>query len=828
MSVEVCGWGQSNAGTPPGGPGIPPRWTSSAKCGVGTALERTSRVWFTLSHGILNEVYYPQIDRAAIRDLGLVVTDGRDFFSEEKRHASHAIEPIEPGVPAFRLTNSCVQRRYRIEKTVLSDPERDVVLQRVRFSPTQGELAGYHVYALLAPHLGNCGAGNDAFLDEFKGARYLGARRGDCVLALGCSAGWAHGSAGYVGDSDGWQDLWRNRILTKHYLRADNGNVALTGEVPLAECGGEFVLALGFGRTFEEAAHHVMSSLNKGFDSIQDEYVKSWRAWHIGHTPHAESGNRSVHLTRTSRTVLRCHASKQFPGAMIASLSIPWGFAKGDEDLGGYHLIWPRDHVEAAGGFLAIGAHDDALRAIQYLQSTQESDGHWPQNMWLDGRPYWNGVQMDETAFPILLVDLARREGALDARDEARLWPMIRAAAAFIARNGPVTGQDRWEEDPGFSPFTMAVEIAGLCAAAEVAERQCENAVATYLRETADAWEAAIDRVCYVRGTALARKHGVDGYYVRVAPPDCADASSPQSGFVPIKNRPPGEDLAPAQEIISTDALALVRFGLRAPDDPRVLNTIKLVDAMLGVDTAAGRLWRRYNGDGYGEHDDGSPFDGTGVGRAWPLLAGERGHYEIAAGRTDAAIAISRTLEAIAGESGLLPEQVWDAGDMPERELFNGWPSGSAMPLVWAHAEYLKLQRSLRDGRVFDAPRQTAERYLGGRSRGSRGFWRFNHRCRSMEVGSVLRIEALKPAVVRWSVDGWKSLRDSPMTDSTLGVHWVDLPTEELPAGARVSFSFRWQVDERWEGRDFEVVVNHADSAYTHTSELADVAKQPT
>jgi glucoamylase len=492
---------------------------------------------------------------------------------------------------------------------------------------------------------------------------------------------------------------------------------------------------------------------------------------------------------------------------------VPWGFAKGDQDLGGYHLVWPRDHVESAGGFLAVGSHTDAVRALHYLESTQEADGHWPQNMWLDGRPYWNGVQMDETAFPILLVDLARRMGVLDDATEARLWGMVRAAAGFVARNGPVTNQDRWEEDPGYSPFTMAVEIAGLCAAAELAERQGKQAVAEYLRETADAWEALIDRVCYARGTPLAKKYGIDGYYVRIAPPDTCKVGSPHEGFVPIKNRPPGADLSPAHELVSADALALVRFGLRTPDDPRILSTIQVIDAMLAVDTPAGRIWRRYNGDGYGEHEDGRPFDGTGIGRAWPLLAGERAHYEVAAGRIEGAREIARTLETIAGESGLLPEQVWDTKDIPARRLFNGRPSGSAMPLVWAHAEYLKLRRSLADGRVFDAPPQTSARYLRQRESSAHAFWRFNHKCRSFETGRALRIEVLAPAVVRWSVDDWTTLHDSSTRDCGLGVHLVDLPTAGLPVGATVRFTFRWNDGDRWEGRDFETVVEPDDSA---------------
>src|SRR5262249_41587719 len=236
-------------------------------------------------------------------------------------------------------------------------------------------------------------------------------------------------------------------------------------------------------------------------------------------------------LYRIMTVVLRTHESKSLLGGIIASLSIPWGFNKGDNDLGGYHLVWPRDLVENAGGLLAAGAGDDALRVLHYLLVTQEPDGHWPQNMWLDGTPYWDGVQMDETAFPILLVDLARHEGVLKREVQDRLWPMVKRAAAYLIRNGPVTQEDRWEEDAGYSPFTLAAEIAALLCAADLADIYGEEAAATYLRETADAWNADIERWIYARDTDVCRQVGVDGYYVRIAPPEEADAPSPAFGF---------------------------------------------------------------------------------------------------------------------------------------------------------------------------------------------------------------------------------------------------------------------------------------------------------
>ena len=790
----------------PGWPGIPARWTSSAKSGVGTSVSRDSRVWFTLSHGILNEIYYPRVDHACTRDLGFIVTDGHTYFSEEKRDAQSHTTQAAPGIPAYRIHNTDADGRYRIEKEILTDPWRDVVLQRVRFVPLEGTLADFHLYVLLAPHLANAGAGNTGWTGDYKGTPMLFAAREHYALALACSAPWLARSVGFVGVSDGWQQLQADKRLIHCYERAENGNVALTGEIDLASCGGTFVMTLGFGPTTMEAGQHALITLLEDFDETEAEYVRAWRRWHARLVDGVPAKLRTD-LYQISASVLRIHESKRVEGGIIASLSIPWGFSKPDDDLGGYHLLWPRDLVETAGGFVAIGAHEHVRRVLRYLQVTQESDGHWSQNMWLDGTPYWHGIQMDETALPILLVDLAARDGVIDAAGRAALWPMVRRAATFIVRNGPVSSQDRWEEEPGYSPFTIATEIAALLVAADLAEAASNTAAADYLRETADAWNASIDRWLYVEGTELAHLHGVDGYYVRVAQPDRGDAASPSHGYVPIKNRPPDEASGPAALMVSLDALAFVRFGLRTPDDPRILNTTKVIDATLKVETPCGPVWHRYQGDGYGEHADGSPYDGTGIGRAWPLLTGERAHYELAAGRRPAAEALARAMETIAGHAGLLPEQVWDSADIPDRELFIGHPSGSAMPLVWAHAEYLKLCRSLFDGRIFDQPPQTVARYLVQQTTSDRVTWRFNNKLRTMPANSTLRVETLAPAVVHWSVDGWRSPRDTETRDTTLGVHVADLATGELSSGDCVDLTFYWPESGGWEDVNFLVRV---------------------
>lgn len=789
----------------PGHPGITPSWTSSAKSGVGTAASSQSRVWFTISHGIVNEVYYPRIDQANTRDLGFLVADGSSFFSEEKRDTINRILPLAQGVPGYRLTNTCKKERYRVVKTVVTDPRLDVLLQQIHFEPLRGQLKDYGLYALLAPHINNRGYGNNGWLGDYKGKDMLFAQRDGTALALACSTPFSAMSCGYVGFSDGWQDINGHKRMTWSYSKAPDGNIALTGEIDLSACDGNFILALAFGRNAAEAGQKASAALLKDFDQVVNDYISGWEALQGQCLDLGRVGETGFDLYRVSTAVLKAHEAKHFVGGMIASLSIPWGFAKGDYDLGGYHLVWPRDLVESAGGLLAAGDTESARQTLLYLMSTQEADGHWPQNMWLDGKPYWGGVQMDETAFPILLADTLRRTNELKGLNP---WQMVRQAASFLVCNGPVTQQDRWEEDGGYSPFTLAVEIAALLAAADFADEVGENRVADYLRQTADTWNENIERWTYVTNTDLARKAGVEGYYVRIAPPEVAEASSPLQGFVPIKNAPPGQSREQVTHIVSPDALALVRFGLRSAKDSRIINTIKVIDAFLKIETATGPVWHRYNHDSYGEHGDGSPFDGTGVGRGWPLLTGERAHYELALGNQAEAKRLLHIMEKQTSPGGLIPEQIWDAPNIPYRGLINGHPSGSTMPLVWAHAEYIKLLRSLRDGQVFDMPPQPVKRYQVDKITSPFAFWRFNHKCSKIPNGKLLRVEVLNPATIRWSADNWYTAHDIKTKDTGLGIHIADLPTDKLPAGTKVFFTFFWHKNKKWEGTNFKVMMN--------------------
>ncbi len=782
----------------PGAPGIDARWAPGPKDGVGTACSESSNVWFTIGHGILNEVFYPQVDTPSIRDLGLIITDGDEYFSDEASSSNSKVAWEEKGIPAFHVTNKSHDGKYVVKKTVISDPKRPVILQQIFFEPHN---TNYHLYALLAPHLGDMGGNNSAWLDNRNGTPLLIAKRDNCVLALASSSPLVKYSAGFVGVSDGWQDLNSNKQMTLEYDRADNGDTALTAEIDYSN--GEFILGLGFGSTVDEAIDNVLESLRQNFDEVYDSYVSGWKEWL--ETCGAKIPDDSPPLAHKSLTTLKIHQSKNPSGGIVAGLASPWGYAKGDDAKIGYHVIWTRDMVESAGGMLAAGAHESVKNMLRLLKNTQQIDGHWPQNMWIDGTPFWNGVQMDETALPILLVNMAKREGALTEENMLEIWPMVRKASSYLLKNGPVTQQDRWEEDPGYTPFTLSTEIAALLAAADLAELAKEPIQAKFMRETADTWYDNIDSWLYASGTDWCKQYAVDGYYERIASVNGDEVNRFQN-IVHVKNVPSDEAYLKAVHLISPDALALVRFGLRSANDSKILDTVKIIDKFLKIDTPNGTTWHRYNDDGYGEHEDGSAFDGTGIGRGWPLLTGERAHYELALGHSDTAEKLKSDMESFCGDGGLLPEQVWDSDPIAEHELKLGRPTGSAMPLAWAHGEYLKLIRSINDGKIFDCPPQTIKRYLEEKTTSPLKSWRFNHKIHTIPNGKKLRIETLAPATIHWSNDNWKSTNDDATTDTGLGVHFIDIEPNALKDNKSIIFTFYWHHADKWEGRDFKVV----------------------
>ena len=802
----------------PGAPGSNTTWSSSDKDAVGTS-HFSSRVWFTVGHGILNEVYWPRVDQPQVRDLGFIVADDMGFWSEVKRDAAHEVHQLEPGIPAIVATHR--HERYTLTLRICADDHADVIHVEARLaderdtSDPERTTHPLRLYPLLAPHLGRSGLHNCAWTGAYKGQAMLFAEEGGTALALASDPTPARQSVGYVGASDGWRDFAVNGRMTWTWGRAEAGNVAGITELLLKD--GVTWLSLGFGTRPEEAGLQARAALAGRFEGAWDEYVGNWRGFlRTVARPGAGIPDEDRELYLTSASVLRVQADRTMPGATVASLSIPWGNTR--NDLGGYHLVWSRDLVECAGALVALGAHRTARRTLAYLVATQEPDGSWVQNQWVDGVAFWTGLQLDEAAYPILLAGALRRGGAAEMHGlvgsdaaafeqlltEEALERMIHAAARFLACTGPATAQDRWEEDAGLTPSTLAPVVAALVVAAEY---QPEPA-ATYLRELADDWNASIEEWTYARGTTLAREHGVDGHYVRIASPEVL-AGAPISTPVPVRNRPPEASMVCADEMVGTDFLALVRFGLRRADDPRILSTLTVADALLRTETPSGPVWHRYNGDGYGEHPDGSAFDGTGVGRGWPLLVGERGHYELEAGRD--ARPYLEAMRRMASGGGMLPEQVWDTAPIPDRGLDIGRPSGSAMPLGWAHAEYVKLIRSIVLGHAVDRPEAAWRRYRGTVPKATRATWRFTAPRPSMQAGRILRLELMAATRVHYSLDRGRHWSDLEARDTGLGVWVADVPrSDRLAPGQVVEFTFWWPEAGRWEGRDLRVEVTAA------------------
>jgi glucoamylase len=409
---------------------------------------------------------------------------------------------------------------------------------------------------------------------------------------------------------------------------------------------------------------------------------------------------------------------------------------------------------------------------------------------------------LDEVAFPVLLAWGLWKQDGLGNFDP---YDMVRRACGFLIREGPVTAQDRWEEVSGYSPSTLAVHIAALICGAEFFADRGDHSTAEFVRDYADFLESRIERwTVTTQGTLVP---GISRHYIRINPADihqCSD-EDPNCGTVVLANQPPGTRYEfPAKEIVDAGFLELVRYGVRSADDPIIQDSLRVVDAVLKVETPYGPSWRRYNHDGYGQRDDGSSFKVWGTGRPWPLLTGERGHYEIAAGRDP--IPYLRALENFAQGVGLIPEQIWDAPDMPSRYFRFGRSTDAAVPLVWAHSEYVKLHRSVADGRVFDLVEPVYDRYVGHKGeRKAIEVWKLNRQVRMVEAGTILRVQANSPFALHWTKDDWRGSIDTPSRTTAVGINYADIV---VPNGAVwLQFTFLWVDEDRWEGKDYDVQV---------------------
>jgi glucoamylase len=783
-----------------GQPGLPPSWSPSAKEAVGTAYSVASRIWFTLADGILTETFYPTIDRPQVRDFQFLVSDGGTFFHEEKRDLDFAIEAIEDHTLGYRVTTRDRGGRYRLIKQIICDPHQPCLLIRTRFEAAPEWKGKLHLYALLNPHLGGRGANNSARRVVAAGKTIFLGWQERTHLAVGVSNNFIKTSCGYVGASDGWQDLHDNFQMDWEFERAEQGNVAVMGEIDLSSAD-EFTLGLAFGDGAHAAVSTLLQALSVPFDRQCTRFTEQWHRVCCNILDLDRHSGDGGHLYRLSRNVLLAHEDKTYAGAFVASASIPWGEAKSGEELGGYHLVWTRDMVNTATALLACGDTETPCRALVYLAASQQPDGGFPQNFWIDGSPHWRGIQLDEVAYPVVLAWRLWKANALAQFDP---YPMVRAAAGYLIRQGPVTQQERWEENSGYSPSTLAINIAALVCAADFARSRGDEQAAVFMEQYADFLESHIEKWTATSEGALVK--GVAEHYIRIHPVAIADnapSEDPNLGILGLNNQPPGEAWQfAAKEIVDAGFLELVRYGIRRATDPLIVCSLKVVDAVLRVETPAGPCWRRYNHDGYGQRTDGGPYTGWGRGRPWPLLTGERGHYELAAGRSPKEYILA--MEGFASKGGMLPEQIWDEADIPHADMYLGRPTGSAMPLVWAHAEYIKLLRSAADGRPFDFIPLVARRYLDANGRKDLEVWKPNRKVRQVVRGHTLRVQAPQPFLLHWSMDGWQTIEDTESKDGGLGINFVDLPVRSAEQGP-IRFTLFWLMDQRWEGQDYEV-----------------------
>ncbi|HEX6183849.1 MAG TPA: glycoside hydrolase family 15 protein [Pyrinomonadaceae bacterium] len=705
---------RTQGGRAPGAPGRDAQWPSAGKEAVGTSNTAESKVWFTLRGGVMDEVYYPTVDVANSQKLELVVAhrEMRTIQTEERDTVSQIIPDTDS--LSYTQVNTALNREYRIEKRYVTDPQRNVVLVRVRFQSHLKRVENdYRLYVYFDPSLGNSGMHDTAFTED--GA--LVARDGDKASALvassdGGAGGFTRTANGFLGTSDGLTQMLKAPLKSGsfppefvQYERAEDGNVVQLGELPRPaferlRARGEYTLALGFGKTTDEALAAARASLKKGFDACEAEYRKGWQDYLK--TVRRVAPKYQAQYD-TAAMVLKAHEDKTYQGAMIASLSVPWGGGANanEPNIGGYHLVWSRDLYQVATAFEAFGDRASAVRALDYLFRVQQKpDGSFPQNSWLDGKPFWGSLQMDEVAYPLVL---AHRLGRTDRETYQK---HVRPAADFIVRHGPFTPQERWEEKSGYSPSTIAAEIAGLVCAAEIARMNGDEASSSIYLAAADDFARNVERWT----ATTTGKYGDGNYYLRLS----FDEDPEDGARFDVGN---GGGVFDEREIVDAGFLELVRLGVRAPQDPLVAKSLAVIDKVIKVETPNGASFYRYNHDGYGEMDDGRNWnwDGkyTGKGRLWALLAGERGQYELSLGQR---LQASRRLDAMLGfanEGLMIPEQVWDRSASPRPEFRFGEGVGSATPLAWSMAQFIRLATNLQAGRNLDTPDLVRARYAG-------------------------------------------------------------------------------------------------------------------
>lgn len=726
--------------TAPGGPGAASHFGAARKDCVGTAAGRDSKVWYTVAGGVLSDVYEPTIDNTNVETLQFVVTDGRTFTEVQARDTTYQVSTDRSGMTCT-ITSTSRAGRYRLTTTYLTDPGRDAVVVRTRLQPL-----GLRLYARLDASVnGNGGGGrpnggaDSGAVDGPTGAPVIwddntetsAPARDYAVpthLALRAERRLPQASVGYAGTAgDGATQLDAARDLTP-YTEAPTGNVVATARLPI-DGRGEVTFALGFGRSRAAALRTADEAVSRSFDTTRSRYESGWASYDAGLR---KPPNALGDFYRLSANVLKASEDKTFPGAVVASLASPWGQAVGAGELpggkpvyfGSYREVFARDLYEAFTGFLAAGDVATARATVRFLLERQQlADGRLPRNSLLNGEqaPDSGGDQLDETAYPLLMAYQAGLAG------DAGLWPKVRAAADFVVAHGPAFGVERWEEQSGYSPSTIAAEIAGLVAAGEIAARQGDQGRARIYRATADHFARSIKGWTVTTTGPYASR-----YFLRLSRTGDPDAAVSYN----LGNGGPTED---QRRVVDAGFLELTRLGILPPDDPDVLASLPVVDRVIRRDTAGGPGWYRYGTetpgteDGYGDcHEpdptscapSGKPWPtgNTGSGHVWPVLAGERAEQALQNRDQGTASSLLSAMRAMASGTGLIPEQAWENPDLAASPygsdpanasigFRDGGPAGSASPLTWAQAQVVRLVLTLGATKPVEQPDVVRRRY---------------------------------------------------------------------------------------------------------------------
>jgi glucoamylase len=712
---------------------------------LGTARNTTSKVWYTVANGVLSDVYYPTIDNTNVETLQYIVTDGSTFTDLQSRDMTSTAVALDAGGMTCRVTSTAKSGKYRLVTDYITDPSRNTVVMSTKLQTIVG--TGYQLYVRFDPTVngnggggGGNGGGDWAFTDTLTGhpvavaydtiTTTQAANRDYAQPVFAALDGpITQVSNGFVGSpSDGLTQLDATHQLGPVYDSASNGNVVQMARLRVGDDtgdGGKVELTLGFGATRDDAVSAAEGSLAANFQQLRKAYEAGWAAYDSGlKAPPSKlpgiSNPRMKELVAAyylNANVIKASEDKTFPGAIIAGLASPWGQAvsAGDPNntyFGSYREVFARDLYEAWTGLMADGDFATAQDATLFLFERQQlPDGSMPRNSLVNGKlaPDSFGIQLDEASYPILMA------AQLGLTDASLYQNHIRPAANFVAAHGPSFGVERWEEQSGYSPSTIAAEIAGLLAAADLADASHDAVSARVWRGVADDYQRSIKGwTVTTNGTAAGHP-----YFIRLSKtgdPNAAISYNVGNGGPTLDQR----------NVIDAGFLELTRLGILVPTDADVTQSLPVVDATIKSDTASGPGWHRYNGDGYGDRfSDGRPWapSGQGTGHVWPVLGAERAEQALLTGGAASAISLLDGMARFASGVGLIPEQDWEFPDLAASlygtdptlasiGFVNGKPAGSAAPLTWSAGAFVRLFADIAAGRLIDQPANTVTRYI--------------------------------------------------------------------------------------------------------------------